>query len=124
MRFLFLFIFPTLLLAQDAPAYQLTLTDGEIKLDGSPDEAAWKNANLATDFWIQPPIDGEQAAQRTEVKMLYDDKFLYLSAIIYDNNGTVTQTLKRDETDDSDLFVFWVDPIGEQTNGYGFAVTA
>ncbi len=125
MRIIFFSLFfSAVLLAQQAPAYQLKLTDGDIELDGSPDETTWEQADIATDFWIQNPIDGEKAPQRTEVRMLYDNKFLYLSAIIYDNNGTVTQTLKRDETEDSDLFVFWVDPIGEQTNGYGFAVTA
>jgi hypothetical protein len=119
-----LLLLPFSLFAQSTISYSLKVAEGEIKLDGSPDEPAWQNAEVAKGFQMQSPLDGVPATQATEVRLLSDDRFIYVSAICYDTNGLVTQTLKRDQSDNSDLFIFWVDPIGEQTNGYGFAVTA
>ncbi|MFK8164312.1 MAG: DUF5916 domain-containing protein, partial [Lewinella sp.] len=124
LHLLLLLFLPISLVAQSSLTYSLGMTDGTIKLDGLQEEAAWSKAEVAKGFQMQSPLDGVPATQATEVKILADDRFIYLSAVCYDTNGLVTQTLKRDQPDNSDLFIFWVDPIGEQTNGYGFAVTA
>ena len=109
---------------QTGLSYQIQKANGSIELNGRPDEAAWDLATVAGNFQMQSPLDGQPGSQATEVKMLYDDRFIYLSAICYDTNGFVTQTLKRDQPTNSDYFAVFIDPIGEKTNGYGFAVTA
>lgn len=95
-----------------------------IKVDGKLDETVWKELSPATNFWKQAPVDGEQATKQTEVRMAYDDKFVYLSAVCWDDPNYVIQTLKRDNFGESDAFAVVIDPVNEQANAYAFAVNA
>jgi len=57
--------------------------------------------------------------------MLYDDNFLYVSAICYDGGKRVIQTLKRDVGHwESDGFAIVLDPVNERSNGFVFGVNA
>jgi len=49
-----------------------------IKIDGVLDEAPWALAEPAKDFWQHFPSDKKQAKQQTEIRMLFDDKNLYV----------------------------------------------
>lgn len=104
--------------------YRILPADGEINIDAKMDEKAWANATVTGDFWLQAPIDGALATAKTEVRMLYDDKNIYIYAIMYDDNAFVIQSLKRDEFGSSDSFAFTIDPVGQKTNAYAFAVNA
>jgi hypothetical protein len=48
-------------------------TAGPITLDGALDEAAWRDAPVATGFLQSEPHEGEPASEQTEVRVLYDD---------------------------------------------------
>ncbi|MCX8212590.1 MAG: DUF5916 domain-containing protein [Lewinella sp.] len=120
---LLLLAFSTCIVAQSTLFYEITSATGEITIDGIPNEAAWATATIATDFQLTQPTDGKPASERTEVKMLFDDRFLYVSATLYEKQGIVAQTLKRDDPGSSDHFVVWLDPVGERTNGYAFGLT-
>jgi len=120
---LLLLIFSSCLTAQSSHFYDITAAEGEITIDGIPDEAAWAKASVATDFKLNRPTDDKPASERTEVRMLFDDRFLYISATLFEKQGIVAQTLKRDNPGGSDHLAVWLDPIGEQTNGYAFALT-
>ena len=74
--------------------YIVNKINDEINIDGKDDELAWSNAIYTNDF-----IDSEGdkiPRQKTNVKMLWDDKFLYIFAKLYENHiwGDIT---KRDE---------------------------
>lgn len=111
---------------QNNSQYQLHIqpTQSNLKIDGLLDEPIWQEAEIAADFWVQAPIDGERAKSRTEVKMTYNDRFIYVAAKCYDEPDYVIQTLKRDNFGESDEFVVLLDPVGQQTNGYAFAASA
>ena len=97
---------------------------GTIVLDGELDEESWKNAEVASDFWMNYPQDDVKATRQTEVKVTYDDKFLYIGAVCYDTSYYVVQTLKRDSRFfDSDGFAVVIDPVNEKTNGFFFGVS-
>src|SRR5215212_1326157 len=49
-----------------------------IKIDGRLDEPSWSQAEVATDFRQQEPNEGEPASEKTEVRLLFDDKNLYI----------------------------------------------
>jgi hypothetical protein len=51
------------------------------RIDGLPDEAVWQTADTASYFHLKWPRDGAPAPAQTEVRCLYDDKWLYISAI-------------------------------------------
>ena len=83
-----------------------------IRVDGDLSEASWKNADVASDFWMSFPTDEERANPKTEVRVTYNDQYLYVSATCYDDKNYVIQTLKRDvDFWSGDGFAFVVDPV-------------
>ena len=107
--------------------YQLKIkkTEESILIDGSLDESVWETADVADNFWVSFPVDDKRVESniQTEVRMTYDNTFIYIGVICYDNNGHVIQTLKRD-TDfwDGDAFALVMDPVNQLTNGFVFGV--
>ena len=69
-----------------------------IKIDGQMDEADWFNAAAAKDFYMVLPMDTSMAKVRTEVRMAYDDKHLYLLAVCYTAlpGPYMVESLRRD----------------------------
>ena len=65
--------------------------------DGVLDEPIWETANSANNFWQYFPLDSIQARQQTDIKMLYDDKNLYIGITVYAlGKDYAIQSLKRD----------------------------
>lgn len=64
--------------------YRIRRATSPIKIDGIVDEKAWADAQLATNFYQVLPMDTSYAKVRTDVKMTYDDKNLYVVFINYD----------------------------------------
>jgi hypothetical protein len=105
--------------------YQLNIQKAseKIKIDGKLDENSWKNAAIASDFWMAFPVDGKKADLQTEVRMTYDEQFLYLSAVCHGDDQYIIQTLKRDvDFWESDVFVVVIDPVNQRSNGFNFGV--
>lgn len=99
-------------------------TDVKIKIDGALDESAWHESDVALDFWEKWPRDDNHPKNKTEVRITYDDTFLYVGAICYDSGRHIIQSLKRDTRYwDSDGFAVILDPIGQRINGYVFGVS-
>lgn len=101
-------------------------TQDNFKIDGNISEIDWLNAATATDFIARFPVPGEQASQRTEVKILYDDVALYIGATLYDTSpdSIYQEVRQRDETGVSDWFQLTISPYQDGNNGFIFAVTA
>ena len=99
-----------------------------IVVDGSIDEAAWQAAEVADNFWMVLPMDTSRANVRTEVRMTYDDRNLYLSAICYHGNVAgpyIVESLRRDwNFGRNDNFIFFMDTFDDQTNGFTFGTNA
>ncbi|WP_337251725.1 hypothetical protein [Maribacter halichondriae] len=49
-----------------------------IVADGILDEPIWQTAESANDYWQYFPTDSVRAGQQSEVKILYDDKNIYI----------------------------------------------
>ena len=60
----------------------------EPKIDGVLDDEAWKNAELATDFVIFRPENGQAVTEdyQTTVRIVYDDNAIFISAQMNDPN--------------------------------------
>ncbi|HEY1053485.1 MAG TPA: hypothetical protein VGE24_00050, partial [Emticicia sp.] len=82
-----------------------------IKLDGLLEEEIWKTADIAKDFFLGRPYDTSFAQLQTEVRIAFDDNFLYVGAICYQPRSTYTiASLKRDfEQGTSDVFIVNLD---------------
>ncbi|MFC2152442.1 DUF5916 domain-containing protein [Bacteroidota bacterium] len=98
------------------------------KIDGIINEKEWKTAFTFTNFWDHWPSDSSLSEYQTEVKLTYDDEYIYIAVKLEDNNSDkVIQSLKRDngqEFWDSDGFAVVIDPINAKNNGYIFGINA
>ncbi|NND09058.1 MAG: carbohydrate binding family 9 domain-containing protein [Saprospiraceae bacterium] len=118
-------------------AQDLTIkrASSSIQIDGVMDEEAWQEAEVANNFNQYFPFDTSLADSQTEVRMTYDDRFLYVIAIMQ-NQGPrdyVVRSLRRDfrgrgydsfsvvldtYKDRSNAFVFGINPYGVQREGF------
>jgi len=95
-------------------------------IDGNINDSVWENAEIATNFIQYQPYNGYLATFESEVKFIYDDEAIYISAKLYDSSPDSIYNLlsKRDEFGQSDYFGVYIDPFNEGLISYGFFVTA
>lgn len=99
----------------------------EIIIDGRLDEETWKNADVAEDFHMILPMDTSLANAKTEVRVSYDEKHFYISAVCYikSPDAIVVASMKRDFSfGDNDNFFCVIDPFDDLTNGFSFGANA
>jgi hypothetical protein len=84
--------------------------DGEIRLDGRLDEAAWQKASVMSDFTQSYPKPGAQPTDRTEVRVLYDDAAIYVGVRMFDAHpdSIAAQLARRDA---SGIYSDWIHVI-------------
>ncbi len=105
--------------------YAIRRATSAIIVDGALEEQAWKAAAVATDFFMVLPMDTSCADLRTEVRMAYDDRFLYVSAVNFQPHPVRVESLRRDwNFGKNDNFIFFMDPFDDQTNGFTFGANA
>ncbi|SVC10269.1 uncharacterized protein METZ01_LOCUS263123, partial [marine metagenome] len=63
-----------------------TRTEDPPKIDGLTNDAAWEKAILADEFLQFDPYNLEAPTVRTEFRVLYDDKYLYIAFDNFDPN--------------------------------------
>ncbi len=130
LSFVFSFLLVFLLAAQETRQsfrYSINKVEAPIQIDGNENDEAWTNINHIPNFINHWPVDSGQADALTHVKVTYDDEFLYVLAICYDNGNRVVQSLRRDDDDghwNSDNFTFVIDPMNNKQNGFMFGVNA
>lgn len=111
-------------------------TDDKITIDGNLDECVWESAQKADRFMQFFPSDTIQSIIDTEVRMTYDDNYIYIAAKMYNltpgKGNYVTPSLRRDFRGDANdgisvvfdtfkdrtnAFIFGVNPFGVQREG-------
>ncbi|HSJ66235.1 MAG TPA: DUF5916 domain-containing protein [Anditalea sp.] len=105
--------------------FGISYTTDPILIDGMLDEAVWTMADVSGSFVQQFPDEGNPATENTEVRMVYDDSFLYISAILYETTEgpNIVSSLKRDfRFEDNDAFAVIIGPYDDGNNGFLFSV--
>jgi hypothetical protein len=97
----------------------------EIRVDGWLNEEVWQLARPITDFRQQDPIEGADPSEPTEIRILYDDRALYIGAMLFDSNpsGILAHQLERNAglgTDDR--FMWILDTFRDGRTGYFFEI--
>ena len=105
-------------------AYVAYRPEGALKIDGKLDEASWQKAKFTEDF---EDISGKGFATpkyKTNAKMLWDDDYLYVGAVLEEPN-IVANLTQRDTIIyyDNDFEVF-IDPDNDGHNYYEIEVNA
>jgi len=116
-----------LCVAQNKPGTGLTIDRAKsaITIDGVLDEESWKTAGVATNFFLNYPVDSLAPAFQTEARLTFDDDFFYISFVCYDDSRpSVVQSLRRDfEWSLNDNVGVYMDPYNDFTNGFFFGIS-
>jgi hypothetical protein len=111
----------------EKPVLPISRTTSPVQIDGQ-EEDLWQQAQTTSPFLNKWPLDSGFAEAKTEVKMMYDDQFIYLLAVNYqEKNALIIPTLKRDQLTSfwkSDGFSVVFDPLGQKNNGFLFGLNA
>jgi len=106
-------------------AMALRLSPGEkVDIDGRLNEAAWSRATAQGNFIQREPDVGRPATQKTEFKILYDDRHLYIGVWAFDTEPEriVASEMKRDSLlRKSDQIKINLDTFHDKRNGFYFS---
>jgi len=109
-----------------AAGMEAVRTRGPLRMDGGMREGDWDRAPAATGFRASWPEFGKDAALATEVKVLYDNRFLYVGARMELPRGVrpVQRVHRRDQDSQSDWFAVYLDSRRDRRTAFGFMVNA
>lgn len=98
-------------------------TDRPPTLDGFLNEPQWQNAQPALDFTQFDPVEGALPTEQTSVRILYDDRALYVGVICYDSkpDQIVKQLTRRDRTSEADRFTVQIDSYHDLQTAFVFS---
>lgn len=108
-----------------APIRAIKLTNSII-IDGDLNDAEWKKSHVISGFKQRDPKEGEDASEKTEVIILYDEEAIYIGAMMYDSgpDSIVARLARRDDYVEADKFIVYLDPHNDKRSGYYFALNA
>lgn len=102
----------------------LTRIQLPVELDGMPDEAAWTGVEpLPLTMYF--PTFGGAPRERSEIRVAYDDDYLYAAGWFYDSEGEGIRinSLYRDRWNGDDAFAIYVDSFNDNQNAKWFGIT-
>ncbi len=125
-RFIFFSLFFSILVAGSPLRVQAVRATGPIRLDGDPNEEAWQNAIPVPPLVQDEPDEGAPPSQRSDIRIVYDAKALYIGARLYDSapDSIVARLGRRDSDQNSDLLMLGLDPYHDKRSGYYFGLSA
>lgn len=94
-------------------------------IDGKIDDPAWLLGSWSEEFIQQTPSEGNKASERTIVKVLYDDKNIFVAFRCFDRDMSKVHNYvgRRDEMI-GDIVGICFDSYYDQRTGYEFNITA
>lgn len=111
--------------SQERKEVKITRAIDAIQVDGQLNEQTWQKADIGSDFHQNFPTDTVMAHAKTELRFTYDDKYLYVGAIMH-NPGPreyVTPSLRRDfRGGGNDMIVVGFDTFDDNTNAFQFGM--
>ncbi|MDQ3394763.1 MAG: carbohydrate binding family 9 domain-containing protein [Bacteroidota bacterium] len=99
--------------------------NGEIIIDGLPDEEAWNSVEWGGDFIQMVPDEGKQPSEQTNFKILYDKRFLYIAYRCHDSapDSIVNRMGRRDEFP-GDWVEINIDSYHDLRSAFSFTISA
>ena len=128
--FIFTLLMPCLVWGQSSSDYTERPTGQAIKIEVAPeldgviiDDPVWKNIVPITEFIQQKPNQGQKVTEQTEIRIAYDQKYLYISALMYDSQPdllVVTDSRRDASLEQTDAIQFIFDTYHDGQNGFVF----
>ena len=111
----------------ERPGVRGVRVDRPPRIDGVLDDASWNQALPIDQFTQQEPREGEPATERTEVRVIYDARNIFVGVHAYDAvPSAIMATEMRRDADrllEEDNFQLILDTFNDQRNGYMFVTT-
>jgi hypothetical protein len=107
--------------------YHIRKTTTPVIIDGKMQELAWDLADSTSEFYMTLPMDTSLANVRTQVRMTYDQKNIYIIVHCYNKlaGPYMVESLKRDfNFGKNDNFLLFMDPFDARTDGFSFGANA
>ena len=110
------------------PVARATRITEPVRIDGQLDEAVWQEADSITEFVQSQPRTGYPATEPTVVRIVYDDRALYIGAELYDSRPEelIVSTLEKDfpgeSTRDVDIFAVTLDTFHDRKNSFIYLI--
>ena len=100
-----------------------------LKLDGRLDEAVYSENEPIDGFTQAIPNNGQPVSERTEAWVTFDDKYIYISAKLYESvpeSQWVANEIRRDTNQmrQNDIFGVLLDTFHDRRNGFHFYTNA
>jgi hypothetical protein len=107
-----------------AGSVKATLAEEAPVIDGRDDDAVWRKAPAITGFRVVRPTEDGDPHFRTEAKVAYDSRALYIFVRAYDAHpdSIVALMSRRDVSTPSDLIAVLVDSYHDRRTGYEFDI--
>ena len=94
-----------------------------VVVDGSLEEPAWREAQVALGFIQKDPHEGQPSTERTEFRVLYTASTLYFGVICYDSDSTgilATERRRDSRLDNDDTITLVLDTFHDHRNAFMF----
>ncbi len=121
---------PAIARPQDPPPAKRVYTARHVNphapvIDGKADEPAWEKAEWQGDFVQREPYEGAAPTEKTEFKILYDDKAVYVLIRAADSKaGTIERRVARRDNVGGDWVDITLDSYFDHLTGFCFGVNA
>jgi len=95
-----------------------------IAIDGALDDAGWASVPITGDFVQRFPDAGAAPSQRTEFRVAYDDKAVYVGVRMFDESPSQIRSLltRRDQSSASDWILLGLDSYHDRRTGFVFGL--
>jgi len=93
-------------------------------IDGHLDDEAWTEGEWAGDYTQQLPVEGGKPSQKTELKVLYDEKYVYFAIRAYDDMAKVARYSSRRDEIAGDIVGVCFDSYFDKRTGFEFDITS
>lgn len=110
--------------AGETPVVQATRTPTPPNIDGRLDDSVWHQAPTIADFFQREPVEGASPTEQTQVRILFDDDYLYFALRCFDSEADrlVANQMRRDaELDENDNIQIILDPYNDRRGGFYFS---
>ena len=98
--------------------------EGPVTLDGLSDEPAWSTIDPLP-LTVYQPVYQAPPTQKTEIRVAYDDDYLYVAGRMFDSNpdGIRGNSLYRDQYSGDDVMAIVLDSFNDNENALWFSTT-
>ncbi|MDH4196315.1 MAG: carbohydrate binding family 9 domain-containing protein [Candidatus Aminicenantes bacterium] len=94
-------------------------------IDGKVDDEVWAKVPWEGGFIQSQPYEGREPTEKTEFKVLYDDKAVYIAVRAYDSEPkTIERRLARRDDCEGDMVTVAIDSLFDHLTAFVFTVNA